>query len=118
MWVVVERGENDGGAGVKPLDSWIDEYVRDLVAMDEAKKEEAPEAATQAAWSRTVFPYALPARFQFMLNQDKTRSAPTREKRHRRGIAAFSRTAAGQPKRPISLLKGRSSAGRPLRKCH
>lgn len=43
MWVVVERGENDGGAGVKPLDSWIDEYVRDLVAMDEAKKEEAPE---------------------------------------------------------------------------
>jgi hypothetical protein len=70
VWVVVERGENDGGAGVKPLDSWIDEYVRDLVAMDEAKKEEAPEAATQAAWSRTVFPYALPSRFQFTLNQD------------------------------------------------
>ena len=25
---------------------------------------------TQAAWSRTVFPYALPTRFQFTLNQD------------------------------------------------
>jgi hypothetical protein len=28
------------------------------------------EAATQAVWSRTVFPYALPSRFQFTLNQD------------------------------------------------
>jgi hypothetical protein len=29
-----------------------------------------PEAATKAAWSRTVFPYALPSRFQFTLNHD------------------------------------------------
>ena len=29
-----------------------------------------PEAATQAAGSRTVFLYALPARFRFMVNQD------------------------------------------------
>lgn len=33
-------------------------------------KPSRPEAATQAAWSRTVFPYALPSRFQFTLNQD------------------------------------------------
>ena len=25
---------------------------------------------TEAAWSRTLFPHALPARFQFTLNQD------------------------------------------------
>jgi hypothetical protein len=31
-----------------------------------------PPAATQAAWSRTVFPYALPSRFQFTLNQDRS----------------------------------------------
>ena len=29
-----------------------------------------PEAVTQAAWSRTLFPYALPARFRFTVNQD------------------------------------------------
>jgi len=34
-----------------------------------------PEAATAAAWSRTVFPYALPTRFQFRLNQDTCRVA-------------------------------------------
>lgn len=33
-------------------------------------KPSRPEAATQAAWSRTVFPYALPSRFQVALNQD------------------------------------------------
>ena len=33
-------------------------------------KPSRPEAATQAAWSRTLFPYALPSRFQFTLNQD------------------------------------------------
>ena len=27
-------------------------------------------AVTEAAWSRTVFPFALPTRFQFTLNQD------------------------------------------------
>jgi hypothetical protein len=38
------------------------------------------EAATQAAWSRTVFPYALPSRFQFTLNQDSRsrRARPAR----------------------------------------
>jgi hypothetical protein len=29
-----------------------------------------PEPATQAAWSRAVFPYARPARFQFTVNQE------------------------------------------------
>ena len=33
-------------------------------------KPSRPEAVTQPAWSRTVFPYALPTRFQFTLNQD------------------------------------------------
>ena len=37
-------------------------------------KPSRPEAATQAAWSRTLFPYALPSRFQFTLNQDRTTS--------------------------------------------
>jgi len=34
------------------------------------------------------------------------------------GCAAFWRTVAGRPTRPISLLKDSPSAGRPLRKCH
>jgi len=34
------------------------------------------------------------------------------------GCALFWRTASGRPNRPISLLKGSPSAGRPLRKCH
>ena len=34
------------------------------------EKPSRPEAATQAVWSRTVFPYAHPARFQFTVNQD------------------------------------------------
>ena len=42
----------------------------------------------------------------------RTRSAPTREKRHRRGMRGV------LANRPISLLKGSPSAGRPLRKCH
>jgi hypothetical protein len=37
-----------------------DSVVRDLAA----------GAPSRAAWSRTVFPYALPMRFQFTLNQD------------------------------------------------
>jgi hypothetical protein len=36
-------------------------------------KPSRPEAATPAAWSRTVFPYALPTQFQFTLNQDRGR---------------------------------------------
>jgi predicted nucleic acid-binding protein len=36
-------------------------------------KPSRPEAATQAAWSRAVFPYAHPARFQFTVNQDSPR---------------------------------------------
>jgi len=39
-----------------------------------------PEAATAAAWSRTVFPYALPTRFQFRLNQDTLVSLPSTRK--------------------------------------
>ena len=34
------------------------------------------------------------------------------------GCAAFWRTASGRPGRPVSLLKGSPSAGRPLRTCH
>jgi len=34
------------------------------------EKPSRPEAATQAVWSRPVFPYAHPARFQFTVNQD------------------------------------------------
>ncbi len=39
-------------------------------------KPSRPEAATPAAWSRTVFPYALPTQFQFTLNQDNQTKAP------------------------------------------
>jgi hypothetical protein len=34
------------------------------------------------------------------------------------GLDPSWRTASGRPKRPIALLKGSPSAGRPLRKCH
>ena len=36
-------------------------------------KPSRPEAATHAAWSRTMFPYVLTTRFQFTVNQDKSR---------------------------------------------
>ena len=47
-----------------------------------------------------------------------TRSAPTHENLHRTGAATLWRTDTGLPTRPISLLKGSPSAGRPLQKCH
>jgi hypothetical protein len=40
--------------------------LRDRHSCDKPSR---PEAATQAAGSRTVFPYAHPARFQFTVNQ-------------------------------------------------
>ena len=54
-------------------------------------KPSRPEAATPAACSRTVFPYALPTRFQFTLNQDIS-SRATMVKTER---AAIENRAAG-----------------------
>ncbi len=43
VWVVVERGEADGDAGRKRLDSLIGEYVRDVAAKDAAEEDDQPE---------------------------------------------------------------------------
>ena len=45
-------------------------------------KPSRPEAATPAACSRTVFPYALPTRFQFTLNQDISARVPKLRRRY------------------------------------
>jgi hypothetical protein len=50
-----------------------------------------------------------------------TRSAHTRETRHRSGCGALRETRSNPPRTPGPLLPrltSRSSAGRPLRKCH
>ena len=57
--------ETEGRADA--LDGTARPSLRDRRLCDKPSR---PEAATQAAWSRTVFPYALPTRFQFTLNQD------------------------------------------------
>jgi hypothetical protein len=57
--------ETEGRAGA--LNGAARPSLRDRHLCDKPSR---PEAATEAAWSRTLFPYALPARFQFTLNQD------------------------------------------------
>ena len=59
--------ETEGRAGA--LNGAARPSLRDRHLCDKPSR---PEAATEAAWSRTLFPYALPARFQFTLNQDMT----------------------------------------------
>lgn len=42
VWVVVDRGEAGVGDSLKKFDPWITEFIRDVVAEDEARKDETP----------------------------------------------------------------------------
>jgi hypothetical protein len=68
-----------------------------------------PEAATKAARSRAVFPYALPSRFQFTLNQD-IGNLPGRKLDAKRGTRAVGKLddarAEGCKRTRIQLDKG------------
>lgn len=48
VWVVIDRGEADGGDGLQKLDPLITEFIRDVVAEDEARKDEPSLAEPDA----------------------------------------------------------------------
>jgi len=62
-----ETANNGGAQAAAALNGTARPSLRDRNPCDKPSR---PEAATEAAWSRTLFPYALPSRFQFTLNQD------------------------------------------------
>ncbi|MFM8635518.1 MAG: hypothetical protein ACKOEX_12025, partial [Planctomycetia bacterium] len=62
-------------------------------------------------------PQELPA-IDIHKRPTRTRSAPTREKRQQSGCGASRETHSGRPGPLLPRLTSRSSAGRPLPKCH
>lgn len=92
VFVAVQGVEADGR--VDALNGTARPSLRDRHLFDKPPR---LEAAIQAAWSRTVFSYALSSRFQFMLNQDKPmrRIAPAEcprpEELSREGVQAQQR---------------------------